>query len=446
MIHSPSTTRDAARKAESGRRADITSFQAAELPKVVQAVLGSAFWAKRFAKYDIDPATIRHPDDLYRAPTVDKSTYFAALQAEPETYGGLLTRPLSDVMRDGAIAYRTTGTSGKQGRFINTHEGYQVFGDQGAELVRRAGGQPGDALMVTWPLSFWAASWGFFHGASVAPYLVVPAGPPADTPMRLALIDEYRPSVIVLTPSYALTLGQAARKAGVTLAERGVRGLLMGGETFGERKRQLIEELWGIPGGTRNFYGISEGGPLFAVECEAQDGMHLFEGDTIHQFWKPDSNEPAAPGEIGEHVFTSLSQRTMATWFNFRTRDAARYSDEPCKCGLHTRRMWIAERLDDMVKVKGINIFASGVEDILTPMAGLAREFLLVVDDAGGRETLTLQVETDPGIDQAATVSAISSAMQRAWGINFNVECVATNTLPRTEGKARRWKDLRSKA
>lgn len=435
-----------ARSIEQRSRSEILAFQAARLPGAVENLMRSPFWRSRFAESGIDPATIRHPDDLYRAPTIDKHAYSAALAASPATYGGLLTRELDEINKAGAIAYRTTGTSGKQGKFINTHEGFQMFGDQGLALIKSAGAQPGDAVMLTWPLSFWAASWGFYYASRVGPFLIVPAGPPADTNMRIALIKEYRPSVIVLTPSYALSMGQAAREQGVLLTDYGVRGLLMGGETFGELKRKKIEDAWGLPGGTRNFYGISEGGPLFAVECEAQDGLHLFEGDTVHQFWKPGTNEPAQPGDIAEHVFTSLTQKTMATWFNFRTRDAARYSDERCTCGRHTRRMWVAERLDDMVKVKGINIFASGVEDLLSTIDGIGKEFLLVIRDDMGKESLTLQLELTSSADEQAAVRHVQQKMQQAWGINFAVECVPPNSIPRTEGKARRWKDLRAKA
>lgn len=376
---------------------------------------------------------------------MDKNQYFAALSAGTDDYGGLLLAPLDAIRREGTVTYRTTGTSGKQGRFINTNAGHDFFAAQGAELIKSAGGRPGDAVMITWPLFFWAASWGFYHGCRLGSFLAVPGGPPADTKMRLALIREYRPAVIVATPSYAVTLGQGAREEGMVLAEHGVRGLLMGGETFGKTKRALIEDLWGIPGGTRNFYGISEGGPLFAVECERQDGMHLFEGDTIHQFWRPGENRPAGPDELAEHVFTSISQRTMVTWFNFRTKDGARYTDEPCGCGRHTRRMWIAERLDDMVKVKGVNIFASGVEDLLSAVEGVGREFRLVLDTVQSREVLTLQVELDPAMQEAAIRDGIHALMERAWGINFGIECLGPGTLPRTEGKARRWHDRRPK-
>jgi phenylacetate-CoA ligase len=433
-----------ARKVERQSRYEIEQFQAEQLRHTVRALAGSSFWCRKFAEAGFDPATLNALDDLYRAPTLDKHQYFAALSSNFADYGGLLTSPLHAIRREGAIAYRTTGTSGKQGRFINTVAGFDVFAKQGHELLKSAGASQGDSILITWPLFFWAASWGFYHASRFGPYLIVPGGPPADSRMRLELIREYRPSVVVATPSYALALGQAAREEKIVLADHGVRGLLIGGETFGATKRATIEELWGIHGGTRNFYGISEGGPLFAAECEYQDGLHLFEGDTIHQFWKPGDNTPAQPGELAEHVFTSISQRAMATWFNFRTRDGARYSDEPCRCGRHTRRMWIAERLDDMVKVKGINVFASGVEDLLAVIDGVGREFRLVIDTVRSRDVLTLQVEILPDIDRQIVADQIRRSMQSAWGIHFDVECLAFGTLPRTEGKARRWHDRRN--
>jgi phenylacetate-CoA ligase len=434
-----------AREMETQSRGTIDQYHRSQLPNTVAIAMKSPFWRERFKASGFDPARLKDPTDLYSAPAIAKADYFAALLKDPENYGGLLTDDLQSIRQRGAIIYHTSGTSGKQGRFINTLEDFNVFSAQGAELIRIAGGNPGDSVLIVFPLTFWAAGWGFCHGARLGSFCLLPAGAPADTAMRLNLIRQYRPKIVVSTPSYALVLGAAAREIGVDLAACGVGGLLLGGETFGKSKRDRIETLWGLPGGTRNFYGISEGGPLFAVECEAQDGLHLFEGDTIHQFWRPGLGEPAAPGELAEHVFTSISQSTMVTWFNFRTRDGAFYSDEPCSCGRHTRRMWIAERLDDMVKVKGVNIFASGVEELLAEVKGIGPEFRLVVDQVARRDVLTLQVEPLDQAEHLALVENIKRKMLDAWNMNFEIECVPAGTLPRTELKARRWLDKRPK-
>jgi phenylacetate-CoA ligase len=426
-------------------RGDFERLQARLLPGVIAVAARSPFWARRFAEEGVRPESFRSTEDLYRLPTLDKRRYMAALDADEAGYGGLLCGDLEETKRSGAVIYRSTGTTGRQARFINSHEGFQVFGDQGARLLTEAGAAPGDLVMITFPLSFWAAGWGFYYGARRLPATLIPAGAPADGLMRLQLIKEYRPTVVVLTPSYALTLGRQAEAEGFDLRSMGVKGLLLGGETFPETRRARIEEIWGVPGHTRNFYGISEGGPLFAMECEAQDGLHLFEEDQVHQFWKPDRNEPAAVGELAEHVFTALRQRVMATWINFRSHDAAVYTDEPCRCGRTTRRMWVKERLDDMVKVKAVNIFASGVEEILHGVDYVGEEFQLVIDQVDGRDTVTLQIEVVPPGDREALVREVSRRIHAALGITFEIDPLELGSLPKTELKARRWLDRRPK-
>ena len=426
-------------------RQEIEGIQSQLLPEAIATAVRSPYWAARFKEDGIKPEDVRSPDDLYRLPTLDKSQYMTALDNDEVGYGGLLCQDLDEVKRAGSIIYRSTGTTGKQARFINTHEGFQIFGDQGAELMAEAGALPGDHVMITFPLSFWAAGWGIYYGSRKLPATLIPAGAPADGLLRLQLIKEYRPAVVVLTPSYALTLGRQAEAEGVSLQSYGVKGLLLGGEVFPETRRKKIEDLWGVPGGTRNFYGISEGGPLFALECSAQDGLHLFEEDQVHQFWQPDRNEPVGAGELGEHVFTALKQRVMATWLNFRTRDAAVYSDEPCACGRTTRRMWVKERLDDMVKVKAVNIFASGVEEILHGVDHVGEEFRLVVDRIDEHDKVILQIEVVAPGDTAAIVRDVSRRMHTALGITLEIDPLEPGTLPKTELKARRWLDRRPK-
>jgi phenylacetate-CoA ligase len=430
-------------KVRAGRQ-QIESRQAELIPDAVATAARSRYWATRFHEEGVDPVSVKTPEDLYRLPTLDKGAYMAALEADEAGYGGLLCQDLDETRRSGAIIYHSTGTTGKQARFINTHQGFQVFGDQGARLLAEAGAAPGDLVMITFPLSFWAAGWGFYYGSRTLPVTLIPAGAPADGLLRLRLIKEYRPSVVVLTPSYALTLGRQAEAEGFDLRSSGVKGLLLGGEVFPDTRRRKIEDLWNVPGGTRNFYGISEGGPLFAVECQAQDGLHLFEEEQVHQFWKPDASEPVAEGELGEHVFTALKQRVMATWLNFRSRDAALYSDEPCGCGRSTRRMWVRERLDDMVKIKAVNIFASGVEEILHGVDHVGEEFRLVVDRVEERDSVTLQVEILPPGEHELIVAELSRRIHAALGITFEIDPVSPGTLPKTELKARRWLDRRA--
>lgn len=429
-------------------RRGLAEWQAGRLREQVAHVTArSRYWGRRFAESGVDPGSVRTADDLYRCPTLTKRDYIDALAGSPADYGGLLCGDLAEIAAAGANIYHTTGTSGMQGRFINSDEGSAVYGRQGAVLLQEAGARAGDTVMLSFPLALWAAGWGLYYGAKLAHVTVVPGGAPIDTAQRIQLIKDYRPAVVALTPSYALALGAALAAAGTDPAELGVRGLLMGGETFSASRRARIERLWHLPGGTRNFFGISEGGPLFAVECAAQDGLHLFERDTIHQFWRPDTIEPAGPGEFAEHVFTSIAQRTMATWFNFRTRDGAVFADGPCSCGRSSRRMWIQERLDDMVKVRGVNIFASAVEQILSGVPGLSPEFRLLVERVDEHDMVTVQIEpADAGpADRASLARRAEADLRTAIGTRLDVAILDPGTLPRTELKARRWHDLRPK-
>jgi phenylacetate-CoA ligase len=271
--------------------------------------------------------------------------------------------------------------------------------------------------------------------------------------LRWELLERYRPDAVIATPSFALQLGKLAEQDGFDLAGVGVKRVLVSGETFAEARRRDIERYWGCPGGVRSFYGLSEGGPMLAgSECEAQDGMHLFEDRAIHQYWEPDTDVArlVGPGELGEYTFTNLDQRTLATWFNFRTRDSATFSDEPCSCGRPGRRMWIHDRLDDMRKIRGINVFASGVEALIREIPTLAEEFQLVVtEDELSRVKLTAQAESRPGIDPSTLqedAQRLREKLQTAFGLRMEVEIKSFGELPRWELKARRWLDHRSKA
>jgi phenylacetate-CoA ligase len=191
---------------------------------------------------------------------------------------------------------------------------------------------------------------------------------------------------------------------------------------------------------------------LAGTECEVQEGMHLFEDRAVHQFWEPDVQTPrlVEPGELGEYTFTNLDQRTLATWFNFRTRDSATYSDEPCRCGRPGRRMWIHDRLDDMRKIRGINVFASGVEALMREIPAFGEEFQLVVtEDNVNRVQLTVRTEARQGTAPAALdreAELLREKLQTAFGLRMNVEVKTFGELPRWELKARRWLDLRGQS
>jgi phenylacetate-CoA ligase len=354
------------------------------------------------------------------------------------------------VHKKGAIVYRTTGTTGKAREFINTHEGFGHFGEQGVRNLWMAGVRPGDFAMGTFPMSLWGAGWGYYYGCRNAGITFLAGGPPYDTRARLEIIFDYHPAAILLTPSYALTLARAAEEAGLDLRKSGVRALIMGGEPFPESRRRKIEEQWGIPGGARDFSGITEGGPIYmGAECEAQDGMHFHEDFAVLEVVKIGGTDPVPPGELGEMVFTALDQRVMGISFHYRTGDVVQYTDAPCKCGRTSRRFKIEGRVDDMVKVRGINIFPSSVEELIRKIPELSGDFMLVLERPEDSDQVTVHVEPVQDLPNGRREEAradLEDRLRRTLTIRVPVALVEPGSLPRFELKAKRWVDRRPKS
>lgn len=433
---------------ETASRDEIRGYQERKLRPLVDWLYARCgFWRRTFDEQGITPQDVQTLEDLARLPYITKAVYAANMDANPP-YGEFLCYPLDEIHRAGAIVYRTTGTTGKQRWFINTHEGFEHFGEQGIRNMWLAGVRPGDFVMAIFPMSLWAAGWGYYYGCRKSGINFLPGGPPYDTRMRLDIIMDYRPAAIILTPSYALALARAADEHGMDIRKAGVRALIMGGEPFPASRRRKIEDLWGIPGGTRDFSGITEGGPIYmGCECEAQSGMHLHEDFAVFEVVKIGGTEPVSPGELGELVFTSLDQRVMGTSFHYRTGDVVRYTDEPCNCGRMFRRIQgIEGRVDDMVKVRGINIFASAVEELIRKVPELSDDFMLILERRNETDEITVEVEPAPGLAASRNEEVrlqLEETLRRALTIRIPVRLATPGSLPRFELKAKRWVDRR---
>ncbi len=433
---------------ETASRQEIRAYQERKLRPLVDWMYARCpYWQRTFDEQGVRPQDVRSLEDLARLPYVTKAVYAASMDAHPP-YGEFLCYPLDEVLRAGAIVYRTTGTTGKQRSFINTHEGFEHFGEQGVRNMWLAGVRPGDFVMAIFPMSLWAAGWGYYYGCRRAGINFLPGGPPYDTRMRLDIIVDYRPAAIILTPSYALTLARTAEAHGIDLRKAGVRALIMGGEPFPPSRRRKIEDLWGIPGGTRDFSGITEGGPIYmGCECEAQSGMHLHEDFAVFEVVRIGGTEPVGPGELGELVFTALAQRVMGIGFHYRTGDVVRYTDEPCACGRTMRRiLGIEGRVDDMVKVRGVNVFASAIEELIRRVPDLSDDFMLVLERRDDADEVTVEVEPSAGLPPFRYDEVrlrLEDTLRRALTIRIPVRLAPPGTLPRFELKAKRWVDRR---
>lgn len=435
---------------ETASREELRRHQEQKLRPLVDWIYARCrYWRDVFDEIGARPQDIRTLEDLARLPYVNKRLYSRNMDLRPP-YGDFLCYPEEEIHRQGAMVYRTTGTTGKQRWFINTHEGFELFGDQGVRNLWQAGVRPGATIMATFPMSLWGAAWGFYYASRKANMTFLPAGPPYDTRARLDIIADYRPAAIITTPSYALTLATAARDCGFDLKSCGVKTLLISGEPYPPSRRRRIEEDWGIPGGAIEFAGITEGGPMYlAGECRHQAGMHLYEDMIITEIVEVGGTRPVAAGELGELVCTTLDQRVMGTSFHYRTGDLVAYTDEPCACGRTLRRIsGIQGRADDMVKIRGVNIFASAIEDVIRKVPALSDDFMLVIERRNNSDEVTVEVEPVAGVEAAqgdGLRSELEERLRRLLSIRIPVRIADRGSLPRFELKARRWKDNRPK-
>jgi phenylacetate-CoA ligase len=434
---------------ESQDRSEVEAWQLARTIDQTKWVSRSRYWADAISRSGLSEASLTMPDDFLGFPYLDKDSYKSDMTQSPP-YGGFLCRALGEIEQEGAHLFRTTGTTGRQTSIIKSQSDLRDFARCGARNLAVAGAQPGDYVFMTFPYSMWTAAWGYYNGASLVGTTIIPAGAPMPTEMRIDLLNEYRPRVMVCTPSYALALAEAARSAGTDPADAGVEIVMVGGEPVSTARRKRIEEAWGVPGGVRNFSGISEvAGVYLGAECEAQQGMHVYEDVLRCDVVVPGESEWASPETGGELVVTSLVETALALNYRFRTGDLVYFTDEPCSCGRTSRRLLSIEtRLDDMRKIRGINVWASAIEELLHSVDGVGDEFELVLERKGDLDEVTVRVEprADLAAERYAAVSEqAESLLIRQLGIRLPVEVVPPGSLPRYELKAKRWVDRRMK-
>jgi len=437
---------------ECAPRGEILALQEKRLREQVEYVFAfSPFWQEQFKKAKIMPEDIRTVDDLTKVPYMNKEVHTTHLQREESLFGGFLCRPMEEVLRHRGQFLSTSGTTAKPRRFLLDMQEWATYADASARMVWTGGVRPGDVAFLPFPLTLWTAGWVFQLAFERIGVTSIAAGQPFDTKQRFGLIEDFSPTVSVTTPSYLLHMAATAKEMGIRPKELGFRRLLIGGEPCPDASRKRIENLFESPGITRNFMGISELSPpcVCGIDCDEQGGFHTTSEDMmIYQFLRPDSSEPARPGEVAELVLTSLVQKTVVTGFNFRTRDLCIYDDSPCKCGRTSPRFKIIGRHDDMVTISGVNIFASGIEDIIRKFPEMGDEFQLVIEKKGELNKVTVKAEPRPEVDEGTYPqlrAKLEEAIKNSLTIKLPVKFVPFGTLPRFELKAKRWLDLRPK-
>jgi len=367
---------------------------------------------------------IRAWDDFGRLPFTRKSEFVDDQAAHPP-FGTNLTYPLERYVR----VHQTSGTSGAPIRWLDTQESWEWWARCWGFVLRGAGVGPGDRVFFPFSFGLFIGFWAGFEGARVLGALAIPGGG-QDSPTRLAWIETLGATVLVCTPSYALHLAEIARARSIDLVKLPLRTTIHAGEPGAgiPAVRARIEEGWGAR--AFDHAGMTEMG-AYGYECAEQAGLHLIESEFITEVVDPATGAPARDGEL---VLTNLG-RVGSPIVRYRTGDHVRLAGTPCACGRTFRRLegGVLGRLDDMLIVRGVNVFPTAIEGIVRRFADVD-EFQIEVFRAGELEEIRVLVE----LEDAAGASRVQEALRAGLGIRLEVATVPLRSLPRYELKARR--------
>lgn len=382
------------------------------------------------------------PDDVRTLQDVRALPFTTKADLRDHYPFGLFARPVGELAR----LHASSGTTGKP-----TVVGYSAGDlDTWAQLMARslacAGVRAGDIVHNAHGYGLFTGGLGVHAGAERLGAVVVPASGGA-TERQIALLMDFGARVLVATPSYALVIAETAERLGVDLRASALRTGIFGGEPWSESTRRAIESRFGLR--AHDLYGLSEiMGPGVACECDEQAGLHGWEDHFLFEVLDPETQQPVPEGHAGELVITTLT-RDALPMLRYRTRDITRIATAPCDCGrTHLRILRIAGRSDDMLIVRGVNVYPSQIEAVLVGKPRLAPHYQLVLRKNGPIDAVTLEVEALPGVAQdvfpelAREVAHLVKAMV---GISTQVVVKGPGEIPRSEGKAVRVRDLRPK-
>jgi phenylacetate-CoA ligase len=352
---------------------------------------------------------------------------------------GLLAVPREQVAR----IHASSGTGGKPTVVGYTAHDLEVWTEVMARCMAMAGVRPGMVVHNAYGYGLFTGGLGFHHGAERIGATVIPISGGL-TARQAMLLRDLGGQVLCCTPSYALHIAQAVREAGIELGELALELGQFGAEPWSEAMRAQIEEQLGIT--ALNVYGLSEiVGPGVAAECrEGRAGSHVNEDHFLTEIVDPDSGEPLGPNERGELVFTTLTKEALPL-VRYRTGDVSSLDLDTCVCGRTLARMGpVVGRHDDMLIIRGVNLYPSEVERVLLAVDGIAPHYQLVVERPGTMDELTVQCEpAAAALDRAALQARAEQALRASTGVGIAVALLEPGQVPRSEGKAVRVLDRR---
>lgn len=356
---------------------------------------------------------------------------------------GLCASPLSDVVR----LHASSGTTGKPIVVAYTANDMEVWKNVIVRTLAAAGVRRGDVVQNCYGYGLFTGGLGLHYGAEAMGATVIPMSG-GNTDRQIMVMKDFGVTVVCSTPSYFLHLADEAQKQGLDLHKLSLRVGVFGAEPWTEGMRARIEQMASIH--AQDIYGLSEIiGPGVAAECACQCGLHIFEDHFYPEIIHPDTGEVLPDGETGELVLTTLSKEAMPM-VRYRTRDLSRLIPEPCACGRTIRRLQrISARSDDMLIIRGVNLYPSQIETALLSVESTLPHYQIVITREADLDQVEVQVEvtaahfTDEVKALEALQKRISDAIERVANIRARIRLVEPNTLKRSEGKAKRVVDLR---
>jgi phenylacetate-CoA ligase len=428
------------KEAETIKQEELEKLQLRRLKAIVEYCFhNSQFYRAKFKEANLYPQDIRSLADIAKLP-------FTMKEDLRDNYPyGMLAVPREEIVR----IHASSGTTGKPTIVAYTRRDIGTWAELMARVLTSAGITKRDTMQLIYNYAFFTGGLGFHYGAERVGAAVIPSGV-GNSEKQLLTMRDLGVTAFSSTPSYALYLAEFAANQGIDVREFEVERGIFGAEPWSEEMRRRIEEAYDIV--AYDNYGLSElCGPGVAVECEAREGMHVWSDHFLLEVIDPETGEPLGPGEKGELVFTTLTKEAMPL-LRYRTRDISMLLEDECSCGrTHPRIARLMGRSDDMLIIRGVNVFPSQVEHVLMSFPEVAEHYQIVVDRQGTMDVLQVNVEVTERIFRGETEellklkNRLEAKLKSVLGVKARVKFVEPGTIPRSQGKAQRVVDLRKK-
>ena len=422
---------------ETMNRSDLEELQLKRLKKTIESAKNSSHYGKLFSELNITSENIHSLDDIRKIPFTTKDDLRNCYPF------GMASIPLKDCVR----VHSSSGTTGNPTVVLHSKKDLDEWANQVARCMYMVGLRDTDVFQNTSGYGMFTGGLGFQYGAEKLGALTVPAAA-GNTKRQIKFITDFGTTCLHIIPSYATRLAEVFYELGIDpRKETKLKTICIGAEPHSEEQRKRIEQLLGVK--AYNCFGMSEmNGPGVAFECTEQNGLHIWEDYVIVEIIDPVTLEPVPDGTIGELVLTTINREAMPL-FRYRTRDLTRIIPGTCPCGrTHKRLDRFKGRSDDMIILKGVNIFPIQIEKILMNFKELANNYLITIETVGNSDEMQVEVEiSDLFTDDYSTLQKLSKNITHQLKdellITPRLKLVAKGSLPVQEGKAIRVRDLR---